>query len=84
MKTFYTFKEDLKKSLSPLKDFGKSFAGQAEKFGRKFAKEGEKFVKSPEANQLKTDVFNFFLDKAQGANNNLGDTIKNIRSKVNK
>ena len=33
---------------------------------------------------LKNNVMNFFLDKAQGANNNLGDTIKNIRSKVNK
>ena len=34
MKTFSIFKEDLKKSLSPLKDFGKSFAGQAEKFAK--------------------------------------------------
>ena len=74
MKTFQQFKEEIKK---------KTFA-PLEKFGRKFAKEGEKFVKSPEANQLKTDFLNFFLDKAQGANNNLGDTIKNIRSKVNK
>ena len=49
-----------------------------------FAKEGEKFAKSKEANDLKNNVMNFFLDKAQGANNNLGDTIKNIRSKVNK
>ena len=44
MKTFYTFKEDLKKSLSPLKDFGKSFAGQA-----------EKFAKSDDAKRLKFD-----------------------------
>ena len=74
MKTFQQFKEEIKKkTFEPL-----------EKLGRNFAKEGEKFVKSPEAKQLKTDVFNFFLDKAQGANNNLGDTIKNIRSKVNK
>ena len=34
MKTFNIFKEDLKKSLSPLKDFGKSFADQAEKFAK--------------------------------------------------
>ena len=74
MKTFQQFKEEVKKkTFEPLKQFGQNFA-----------KEGEKFVKSPEAKQLKTDVFNFFLDKAQGANNNLGDTIKNIRSKVNK
>ena len=74
MKTFQQFKEEIKKkTFEPL-----------EKFGNKFAKEGEKFVKSKEANDLKNNVMNFFLDKAQGANNNLGDTIKNIRSKVNK
>ena len=74
MKSFKQFKEEVKK---------KTFA-PLEKFGNKFAKEGEKFVKSPEANQMKNNLINFFLDKAQGANNNLGDTIKNIRSKVNK
>ena len=74
MKTFQQFKEEIKKkTFEPL-----------EKFGRNFAKEGEKFAKSKEANDLKNNVMNFFLDKAQGANNNLGDTIKNIRSKVNK
>ena len=30
MKTFQIFKEDLKKSLSPLKKFGQQFAGEAE------------------------------------------------------
>ena len=74
MKTFQQFKEQVnKKTFEPL-----------EKFGRNFAKDAEKFANSKEAKQLKTNVFNFFLDKAQGANNNLGDTIKNIRSKVNK
>ena len=73
MKTFNTFKEDLKQSLSPLKQFG-----------QKFSKEAEKFANSKDAKNLKTDLFNFFLDKGQEANNNLGDTIKNIRSKVNK
>ena len=29
MKSFSIFKEDLKKSLSPLKDFGKEFADKA-------------------------------------------------------
>ena len=50
--TFSIFKEDLKKSLSPLKDFGKSFAGQA-----------EKFAKSDDAKKLKSDVMNMFIDK---------------------
>ena len=54
MKTFYTFKEDLKKSLSPLKDFGKSFAGQA-----------EKFAKSDDAKKLKSDVMNMFIGKGE-------------------
>ena len=52
MKTFHTFKEDLKKSLEPLKDLGKEFAGKA-----------EKFAKSKEANDLKTNVMNMFIDK---------------------
>ena len=50
MKTFSIIKEDLKKSLSPFKDFGKSFAGQA-----------EKFAKSDDAKKLKTDVLNMFI-----------------------
>ena len=32
MKTFQIFKEDLKKSLSPLKEFGKEFASKAENY----------------------------------------------------
>ena len=55
MKTFYTFKEDLKKSLSPLKDFGKSFA-----------KEGEKFVKSGKADELKNAAIKFMFNKFDG------------------
>ena len=31
-----------------------------EKFGQKFAKDGEKFVNSPEANQMKNNLINFF------------------------
>ena len=74
MKTFQQFKEEVnKKTFAPLK-----------KFGQNFAKEAEKFANSKDAKNLKTDLFNFFLDKGQEANNNLGDTIKNIRSKVNK
>ena len=56
MKTFNIFKEDLKKSLSPLKDFGKSFAGQA-----------EKFAKSKEAKDLKTNVMNMLINKGYEA-----------------
>ena len=50
MKTFQIFKEDLKKSLSPLKDFGKEFAGKS-----------EKFAKSDDAKKLKTDDLNMFI-----------------------
>ena len=56
MKTFHTFKEDLKKSLSPLKDFGKSFAGQA-----------KEFAKSKEAKDLKTNVMNMLINKGYEA-----------------
>ena len=73
MKTFQIFKEDLKKSLSPLKDLGKEFAGKA-----------EKFANSKDAKNLKTSVFNLFLDKAQEVTNNANDRIKNARTKVNK
>ena len=45
MKTFNTFKEDLKQSLSPLKDFGKSFS-----------KDAKKFANSKEAENLKNNV----------------------------
>ena len=56
MKTFNIFKEDLKKSLSPLKDFGKSFAGQA-----------KEFAKSKEAKDLKTNVMNMLINKGYEA-----------------
>ena len=56
MKTFNIFKEDLKKSLSPLKDFGKKFAGEA-----------EKFAKSKEAKDLKTNVMNMLINKGYEA-----------------
>ena len=74
MKTFQQFKEEIKK---------KTFA-PLEKFGRKFAKEGEKFVNSPEANQMKNNLINFFLDKGQEALNRGNAKIKHIRTKVNK
>ena len=73
MKTFYTFKEDLKKSLSPLKDFGKSFAGQA-----------EKFAKSDDAKKLKSDVMNMFIGKGEELLNKGSAKLKNIKTKVNK
>ena len=71
MKTFNTFKEDLKQSLSPLKQFG-----------QKFSKEAEKFAKSDDAKNLKNDVINFFLDKGQEALNKGNAKIKDIRKNV--
>ncbi len=71
MKTFNTFKEDLKQSLSPLKQFG-----------QKFSKEAEKFAKSDDAKNLKNDVINFFLDKGQEALNQGDAKIKNIRKNL--
>ena len=72
MKTFQQFKEEVKKkTFEPL-----------EKFGNKFAKEGEKFVKSPEANQMKNNLINFFLDKGQEALNQGDAKLKNIRKNV--
>ena len=73
MKTFQIFKEDLKKSLSPLKQFG-----------QKFSKEAEKFAKSDDAKKLKSDVMNFFLDKGQEAINKGNAKLKDIKTKVNK
>ena len=74
MKTFQQFKEEVKKkTFEPL-----------EKFGQKFAKDGEKFVNSPEANQMKNNLINFFLDKGQEALNQGNAKIKDIRTKVNK
>ena len=71
MKTFNTFKEDLKQSLSPLKQFGQNFA-----------KEAENFANSKEAENLKNDVINFFLDKGQEALNQGDAKIKNIRKNL--
>jgi len=73
MKTFQIFKEDLKKSLSPLK-----------KFGQQFADEAEKFAKSDDAKKLKTDVLNMFIDKGEELLNKGSDKLKNIKTKVNK
>ena len=71
MKTFSIFKEDLKKSLSPLKDFGKSFAGQA-----------EKFAKSDDAKKLKSDVMNMFIGKGEELLNKGSAKLKNIKNNV--
>ena len=71
MKTFYTFKEDLKKSLSPLKDFGKSFAGQA-----------EKFAKSDDAKRLKSDVMNMFIGKGEELLNKGSAKLKDMKKKI--
>ena len=71
MKTFYTFKEDLKKSLSPLKDFGKSFAGQA-----------EKFAKSDDAKKLKSDVMNMFIGKGEELLNKGSAKLKDMKKNV--
>ena len=72
MKTFQIFKEDLKKSLSPLKDLGKEFAGKA-----------EKFAKSDDAKKLKTDVLNLLFNKGYEALNKgkekLGEFEKKVR-----
>ena len=73
MKTFSQFQEDVDSMKATMKGFADTIVPQM-----------KKFAKSKEAKNLKTDLFNFFLDKGQEANNNLGDTIKNIRSKVNK
>ena len=71
MKTFSIFKEDLKKSLSPLKDFGKSFAGQA-----------EKFAKSDDAKKLKSDVMNMFIGKGEELLNKGSAKLKDIKNKM--
>ena len=71
MKTFSIFKEDLKKSLSPLKDFGKSFAGQA-----------EKFAKSDDAKKLKSDVINMFIGKGEELLNKGSAKLKDMKKKI--
>jgi hypothetical protein len=71
MKTFQIFKEDLKKSLSPLKDFGKEFAGKA-----------EKFAKSDDPKKLKTDVLNMFIGKGEELLNKGSAKLKDIKKNV--
>ena len=73
MKTFHTFKEDLKKSLSPLKDFGKSFA-----------KEGEKFVKSGQADELKNAAIKFMFNKFDEVVEKGNKKYNEIKNKANK
>ena len=73
MKTFHTFKEDLKKSLSPLKDFGKSFA-----------KEGEKFVKSGQAQQVMQQGMGLLFNKLDGVVEKGNKKYNEIKNKVNK
>ena len=73
MKTFYTFKEDLKKSLSPLKDFGKSFAGQA-----------EKFAKSDDAKKLMQQGMGLLFNKLDGVVEKGNKKYNEIKNKVNR
>jgi len=71
MKTFQIFKEDLKKSLSPLKDLGKEFAGKA-----------EKFAKSDDAKKLKSDVMNMFIGKGEELLNKGSAKLKDMKKKI--
>ena len=71
MKTFQIFKEDLKKSLSPLKELGKEFASKA-----------EKFAKSDDAENLKNDVLNMFIGKGEELLNKGSAKLKNIKKNV--
>jgi len=71
MKTFNTFKEDLKQSLSPLKDFGKSFS-----------KDAKKFANSKEAENLKNNVLNMFIGKGEELLNKGSAKLKNIKNNV--
>ena len=71
MKTFQIFKEDLKKSLSPLKQFGQNFA-----------KEADKFANSKEAANLKNDVLNMFIGKGEELLNKGNAKLKDIKKNV--
>ena len=73
MKTFQIFKEDLKKSLSPLK-----------KFGQQFADDAEKFANSKEAENLKNDAINFMFKKFDGVVQKGNKKYNEIKNKVNK
>ena len=71
MKTFQIFKEDLKKSLSPLKKFGQQFAGEA-----------EKFANSKEADNLKNNVLNMFIGKGEELLNKGSAKLKDMKNKI--
>jgi len=71
MKTFSIFKEDLKQSLSPLKQFGQNFS-----------KEAEKFAKSDDAKKLKSDVMNMFIGKGEELLNKGSAKLKDIKKKM--
>ena len=73
MKKFHTFKEDLKKSLSPLKDFGKKFKGEA-----------EKFANSKEASDLKNNAMNFLIKKGYEVLDKGKNKLDKFEKKVNK
>ena len=71
MKTFNTFKEDLEKSLAPLK-----------KLGQNFSKDAKKFANSKEAANLKTDVLNMFIGKGEELLNKGSAKLKDIKKNV--
>ena len=72
MKSFEQFKEEVnKKTFSPILQFGQNFK-----------KDAEKFANSKEANQMKNNLINFFLDKGQEALNQGNAKLKNIRKNV--
>ena len=71
MKTFHTFKEDLEKSLAPLKEFGKNFS-----------KDANKFAKSKKAEDLKNDVLNMFIGKGEELLNKGSAKLKDIKKNV--
>ena len=76
MKSFQQFNEEtkeekLKKSLDPLKQLGKQFAGKA-----------EKFAKSKEAEDLKNDVLNMFIGKGEELLNKGSAKLKDIKKNV--
>ena len=73
MKTFQIFKEDLKKSLSPLKKFGQQFAGEA-----------EKFAKSGEAQQVMQQGMGLLFNKLDGFVEKGNKKYNEIKSKVKK
>ena len=71
MKTFHTFKEDLEKSLAPLK-----------KLGQNFSKDAKKFANSKEAENLKNNVLNMFIGKGEELLNKGSAKLKNIKNNV--